>query len=145
MKKREDALLSLPSDQQSMRRDRDIAYLACPYSHSNPDIRLLRFERATRAAAHLIETGIVVFSPVTMTHPIDLVIAGDNKTMGSDYWTTFDEAFMDFCSEMLILTLDGWTDSLGIHREILYFTAKQKPIYLLDQHTFARTIFRRSN
>ena len=43
-----------------------------------------------------------------MTHPIDMVLAGASNTLGSDYWVAFDEAFMEMCSEMVVIRLEGW-------------------------------------
>jgi Domain of unknown function (DUF1937). len=109
-----------------------IVYLACPYSHPDFQIRLDRFNASAQAAALLIRRGLVVYSPITMTHPIDVVLAENQSTMGSDYWVDFDEAFMDVCSEMFILTLDGWRDSNGIRREIEYFERQGKKISLVS-------------
>jgi Domain of unknown function (DUF1937) len=58
---------------------RELIYLACPYSDPSAAVRLQRFEHATKAAAALIQQGHIVFSPITMTHPIDLEIAGSGN------------------------------------------------------------------
>ena len=86
-----------------------ITYLACPYTHPDFSVRESRFLAATKAAAHLIAQGRVVYSPITMTHPLDIELAEDNTTLGSDYWVAFDEAFMEFCFEMVILRIPGWS------------------------------------
>lgn len=111
---------------------RPIIYLACPYSHVDWQMRLDRFAASADAAAKLIRKGMVVYSPITMTHPIDLVLAENQSSMGSDYWCDFDESFMDVCTEMLILTLDGWRGSNGIKREIAYFETQRKKISLMS-------------
>jgi hypothetical protein len=111
---------------------RPIIYLACPYSHVDWQTRLDRFAASADAAATLIRKGMVVYSPITMTHPIDLVLAENQSSMGSDYWCDFDESFMDVCTEMLILTLDGWRGSNGIKREIAYFETQRKKISLMS-------------
>jgi hypothetical protein len=82
-------------------------------------------------AADLISAGRIVFSPLTMTHPIDLLLAEHDSTLGSDYWVKFDEAFMDFCSEIAVLMLDGWEQSSGIARELRYFRDKGRPVHWL--------------
>ena len=105
-----------------------IVYLACPYSHLSMDVRLSRFEASAHAAADLIHQGKFVYSPITMTHPIDLVMAEEGETMGSDYWCDFDEAFMRVCSEMIILTIPGWRESRGIAREARFFRDAGKPV-----------------
>ena len=109
-----------------------IVYLACPYTDRDPRVRRWRFHMATAAAATLVKRGVVVFSPVTMTHPMDVVLAGEN-TLGSEFWGKFDEAFMDKCSEMIILEIDGWDSSSGIRREIEFFKKSGKPISFMQQ------------
>lgn len=111
---------------------KEIIYLACPYSHSSMEVRVDRFEKSAEAAAFLIHQGMFVYSPITMTHPIDLVMAAEDETMGSDYWVDFDEAFMEVCSEMIILTLPGWRESRGIARECEFFRKCKKPIRYLE-------------
>ena len=110
----------------------NIIYLACPYTDPDASVRQLRFDLATAVAADLIRAGHIVYSPITMTHPIDIVLAGKSNTLGSDYWVAFDEAFMEMCSEMVVIRLDGWQRSSGIRREIAYFTEHKKPIRYID-------------
>jgi hypothetical protein len=109
-----------------------ILYLACPYTDSSPQVRAERFDAANKAAAFLIARGHIVFSPVTMSHPIDAVLAGADETLGTHFWLAFDEAFMEFCSEIFILKLAGWQKSTGIERERRFFESRSKPVYFLD-------------
>ena len=109
-----------------------IIYLACPYTDASVDVRELRFNAATRAAAALIKQGHIVFSPITMSHPIDVVLAGERGTLGSDFWVAFDEAFMSFCSEMAILRIQGWDESPGIIRERKFFESRALPVWFVD-------------
>ena len=67
-----------------------------------------------------------------MTHPIDIALAGETATLGSDYWVNFDEAFMDVCSEIMVLALEGWEQSGGVRREIDYFQKQGKPVTFLE-------------
>jgi hypothetical protein len=108
-----------------------VIYLACPYTHPELSVREYRFAIATRGAAELIRRGHVVFSPITMTHPIDVLLAGRANTLGSDYWVAFDQAFMDMCAEMVILDVPDWEKSSGIAREIQYFNAQGKEVSLM--------------
>jgi hypothetical protein len=120
-----------------------IIYLACPYTHPDHTVRAKRFRLATAAAADLIRQGHIVYSPITMTHPIDVLMAGDTNTLGSDYWVEFDEAFMAMCAEMVVLQIEGWDKSNGVQREIDYFRSRGKPIHFRkdDQTAPARLDF----
>jgi hypothetical protein len=111
---------------------RTLIYLACPYTHLAADVRLQRFQQATRAAAALIRQRHVVFSPITMTHPIDIEMAGSQNTLGSEFWVAFDETFMERCDLFVLLPLEGWQQSRGITREIEYFQKAGKPLMALD-------------
>lgn len=107
---------------------RNIVYLASPYTHEERAIKERRFRAATEAAAALIKKGYIVYSPITMTHPIDVMLAGEGATLGSNFWVSFDEAFMDACSEIFVLQIEGWENSDGIRREIEYFKKQGKPV-----------------
>jgi hypothetical protein len=113
-------------------KKRELIYLACPYTHHSAAIRLQRFQQATKAAAALIRQGHIVFSPITMTHPIDIEMAGSENTLGSDFWVAFDETFMERCDVFVLLPLDGWEQSGGVRREIEYFRKAGKPLKALD-------------
>lgn len=108
-----------------------IIYLAGPYSKGSAGTRLARFNAVTAIAARMIEQKLIVFSPITMTHPIDLVLADDGQTLGSDYWVAFDEKFMAACSEIHVAMLPGWEQSSGVKREVEYFRARgREPTFL---------------
>ncbi|HYN45830.1 MAG TPA: DUF1937 family protein, partial [Allosphingosinicella sp.] len=105
----------------------DIIYIGGPYSNDGPNApaekasaakRLARFHAITEVARHLIEQGEIVYSPLTMTHPIDLRMKNQQE---SSFWVTFDEAFMEHCRRLIVLTLPGWEQSSGLKREIAFF------------------------
>jgi hypothetical protein len=102
----------------------EIIYLAGPYSKGSPETRQARFLALTQVAARLIEQKLVVYSPITMTHPIDLFLAREGGTLGSDFWVEFDERFMDRCSSIYVVMLPGWDVSSGVQREIEYFAKR---------------------
>src|SRR5262245_37722446 len=116
----------------SDQKHRRIIYLACPYTDAVAEIREERFQAATKAAGFLIERDHIVFSPITITSPIDITLSGKMGTLGSDFWVRFDEAFMNVCSEMAILTLPGWDKSGGIARERRFFEDQGRPVWFLD-------------
>jgi nucleoside 2-deoxyribosyltransferase len=120
-----------PGTVEAREARRRMIYLACPYSH--PDIATVkaRFEAANCAAARLIGAGEIVFSPISMTHPIAMVMGNH---LSAD-WYAFDEAFMERCDGMAVLLLDGWEESLGVAREIAWFEARGLPIRYIDPET----------
>ncbi|HNP36966.1 MAG TPA: DUF1937 family protein [Woeseiaceae bacterium] len=113
-----------------------IIYLASPYTHSDPIVCDARYETITEIAAKLVLQKKIVFSPITMTHPYDRILAEPGNTLGSDYWVNFDIAFMDVCSEMYVATIPGWEDSSGIKREIEYFERQGKKVTYIGPADF---------
>jgi Domain of unknown function (DUF1937) len=107
--------------------DVTIIYLAGPYSNDAPtdrsrkasaEKRVARFNAVTEAARCLIERTQIVYSPLTMTHPIDIRMKQDP---GSAFWIAFDKAFMAHCARLIVLKLPGWNASSGVNNEIEFF------------------------
>jgi len=107
-----------------------VIYLAGPYSNdapqnpdakASPEKRAARFNAVTEAARHLIEAQEIVYSPLTMTHPIDVRMKADP---GSQFWVSFDEAFMTHCTRLIVLRLPGWDQSSGVRHEIEFFSKR---------------------
>lgn len=93
-----------------------VIYLASPYSHKDPVVRLQRFQMACESAAKLMEEGKVVFSPIAHSHPIEAYGMGEIKD--ANFWLHQDFAILSRCDEMYVLMLDGWKESYGVNREI---------------------------
>lgn len=93
---------------------KSLVYLACPYSHPDPEVRESRFRAATQAAATLARAGVHVFSPITHTHPI--LLTGD-LPRGWEYWEAYDRAILNTCRALVVLQLEGWDCSEGVRAE----------------------------
>lgn len=113
-----------------------IIYLAGPYTDPDPEVRAARAHDATIASARLIEQGYIVYSPLTMTHPIDVQMSADGETQGSDYWVAFDEAFMEHCAAIVVLMTSGWAQSRGVAREVGFFEQRARHIIYADPRWF---------
>jgi hypothetical protein len=89
-------------------------YLASPYSHPDAAVRDARFKEACRAAAAMMRRGELVFSPIAHGHPLtEFGLPGD-----WGYWERHSHAMLLTCSELRVLTLEGWKDSRGVSAEI---------------------------
>lgn len=92
-------------------------YLAAPYTNPDPAIRQARFEAATRAAGSLMQRRFLVFSPITMGHPISQACAGIPGDFA--YWENVCLSYLsDWATALVVLTLHGWRESRGVEREI---------------------------
>lgn len=97
--------------------NKPLIYLACPYSHSDPQVRIERFESANRAAAYLMCQGHKVFSPISHTHPIAVSPEGE-LPKGWEFWHEFDRAFLEYSYKIIVLCIDGWKESVGVQGEL---------------------------
>lgn len=107
------------------REPMELIYLASPYTHEDPAVQQARFETACRAAAHLMNKGHAVFSPIAHTHPI--ACAGD-LPKGWDFWERYDRTILAGCHSMMVLQLDGWQQSRGVQAEIAIMRELGKPV-----------------
>lgn len=104
-------------------------YLASPYSHPMPRIRLARFECVCRAAGVMLNRGHNVLSPIAHTHPIAIIM---KLPTGFDFWAELDKAYIDRCDEVWVLMISGWENSIGVRFEIDYATSQGKRVLFVD-------------
>lgn len=93
----------------------NLVYLASPYTHELEDIRKERYEKVQYATIKLLHKGIFAFSPIAYNHPM---LANHTLPTTWDFWEKYDRAFLEKCSELYILTLEGWDKSTGVAAEI---------------------------
>jgi hypothetical protein len=103
-------------------------YLASPYSHPDPAVREARFQAACRATAELMRAGRVVFSPIAYTHPLTAFALPTDWA----FWETCDRQFLQQCEEVVVLTLDGWQQSVGVQAEIRLAAKLAKSVSFLE-------------
>lgn len=84
-----------------------------------------RFDAVCRAAAVLMGRGLHVYSPIAHTHPI--AIRGSLPTTW-EYWAGYDRVMIAACTEVMVLTIDGWRTSRGVTAEIGIAAALGVPV-----------------
>ena len=112
-----------------------IMYIAAPYAHPERSVREHRFRTACRAAARLMQAGVVVFSPLSHSVPIVEFLDMENLNCmtPNQFWMSCDLPLLDLCSELLILGLQGWEQSEGVREEMFFALKKNKPITLIEE------------
>ena len=110
-------------------------YLCSPYSHPDPVVMQYRYQKACRATAKLIAVGIPVFSPLCNSVPA--VELGGLET-DHDGFLAVDIPILQRCDEVLILGLDGWTESRGVRQEMFEALALRKPVIQIDEADIER-------
>lgn len=110
-------------------------YLACPYWDKDPEIRQERFERVSNMAAYLMkERGLIVFSPLSHSVPIDSYLG---EQQDHDFWLRQDFYFLKACDEVWVLELPGWQNSYGVAAEIDKALHLGKPVcHITDENLF---------
>ena len=107
-------------------------YLGLPYSSPSRRVRWKRFNEANKAAAHLFSIGYNVLSPISHSHPISLYM---DNSQDSEFWTTVDEYWQRQCDELIVLTLDGWRDSVGLEKEINLAMSIGQKVFFMEPET----------
>ena len=91
-------------------------YLASPYSDPHPEVREQRYHRACVALAEFVRAGQPAFSPIVHGHPLTaLGVPG-----GWEFWRGLNKRYLERCDELVVLTLDGWQQSVGVQAEIAW-------------------------
>jgi len=123
-----------------MNTTKTLIYLATPYSHTDAEVRERRFKAVNQKAAELMRQGLHIYSPISHTHPIAL--AGE-LPLGWDYWQDYDRAMLNACCKLMVLKLDGWSESKGVLAEIKIADELGLPVEFLEPsfHTSALTAF----
>jgi DNA-binding transcriptional regulator PaaX len=109
-------------------------YLANPYSDPSPAVRNQRFQAALAATAKLKKLGLVVFSPIVHSHLVAQELDRlDDKPIDIastcwDFWKRDDEVFIQHCSEVWVLMLEGWHRSVGVNAEMELAHQYRKPV-----------------
>lgn len=103
-------------------------YLASPYSHPDPKIKELRYKQACEASAYLLCKGHFVISPIVHGHPlVQYNVPGD-----WGFWQEYGTHLLEIAEAMMVLTLDGWKESIGVQAEIKIAEKLKKQISYLS-------------
>lgn len=106
-------------------------YLASPYSHPDPVVRDQRYLAACRATVNLLRTGKSVFSPVVQGHALSRF----GLPTDWQFWQRHDREHLRRSDEILVLTLDGWRESVGVLAEIELAQQFGKPVRYINALT----------
>jgi hypothetical protein len=93
-------------------------YISSPIAHRSRLVEYRRLAEATRYAVGLMRKGIPVFSPAA--HSLGMGLIGQEEARGINrrVWMLADLAVLRACSELHVLMLPGWRQSVGVKAEI---------------------------
>lgn len=104
-------------------------YLASPYSHAREDVKVARFRAVSAAAGWLIRSGVGVFCPIAMTHPIELEL---DEPLPHERWMGLDRRFLALSVGLVQLALPGWHLSRGMSQELSWALQMRLPTMVLN-------------
>lgn len=102
-------------------------YIGSPYS-----LYAGGYDKAARVvstyAAALMASGLRVYSPIAHGH----FVSGHGKLpLSWEFWKDQCQPMIDAASSLVVLTMDGWRESVGLTYEIGQFAGAGKPIVYL--------------
>lgn len=106
-----------------------IWYLASPYTKC-PLGQEAAFSVAARAAAKLMEAGLIVYSPIAHSHPV--ATHGNLDALDGAFWLRQNQPMMEKMDGLIVLKLPGWEESEGVQIEIDFFRRNEKPVVFAE-------------
>ncbi len=105
-------------------------YLCCPFTHGDPAVQAYRYKMSCKAASKLFAAGIVCFNPLANSVPAAEFGGCD---LSHEKWLAIDLEILRRADELLVVGLDGWTESRGVKSELFEALALAKPVTLVTE------------
>lgn len=114
-------------------------YLAAPYTHEDPAIVALRMQQVEEVTCMFFRSQTPVYSPLVSWHDLAL-----KYKLPNDYraYRIQNLACIRACSELLVLDLTGWNNSLGVQWEIEEAQDRNIPVNLYHWNQTNQCIFK---
>jgi hypothetical protein len=90
-------------------------YLASPYTHPELDVMDHRYEAAMSALNYLLQCRMWTYSPIVHCHELAKT---HHLPRHAGFWRSYNRAMLDSARSLIILTIDGWDDSVGVADEM---------------------------
>lgn len=99
---------------------KNLAYIAQPFSHPDPDVRKKRGQWAEEISATLMAMQIPAFVPIAHSWRGDMLLESwVAKNPDMEYFMQVDLPIIEHCCKVLaVIMMPGWTESKGVVREI---------------------------
>lgn len=97
-------------------------YIACPYTHPDPDVALQRIEQATLVELALLESGRVPYNALRVSAGIT------GRAVPPMGWREFDLEILKLCDLMVVVMIEGWDRSKGVDLEVESAVSQDIPV-----------------
>jgi len=104
-------------------------YIASPYAHPDPAIMQGRFHKVCEFTADLLNSGLVVYSPIAHNH---YLACNFDLPRTWDFWQNLDLHMLDLATELHVLCLPGWHSSQGVQAEIAHAIQTNKLVIYVE-------------
>lgn len=111
-------------------------YLASPYTHREYDVMEQRYDIACEALVWLLDRKIWTISPIVQQHEI---VKKYDMPRTYAYWSQYNKALLKDAMGLLVLTIDGWEESVGVQEEMklaIKYKVMTKFIHRINIGTF---------
>lgn len=104
-------------------------YVASPYTHSDPAVRLYRVRQSALACAHMVLEGANPYSPLVHCDAIERL---SGKVVDYDVWIRHCLAMLSKADTFYIIPIEGWSISKGVAIEKKFAESYGIPISFLS-------------
>lgn len=105
-------------------------YLASPYSNPDQAVREYRHRSVLQFTIAQLKCGRTIFSPIV--NGVALTESG-SRLWSFAHWQEYDLSFLQsWATELWVLCLDGWKDSVGVSTEIAEATLRGLPVKYIE-------------
>lgn len=115
---------------KKIEQEAKIIYVASPYSSPIISAQEHRFLKVRRFTIHLLNNGLVPFSPIVYAH--EMATAGGMKTDAAT-WLHFNSDMLRHSEACFVYCLPGWKESKGVIHEIKQCKAMLIPLQFFDE------------
>ncbi len=106
-----------------------VIYLAVPYSSKDKEVVKYRVHEFCKKSGKFQTEGYTVLSALYNQLLLDHNIELPNSW---EYWESTSKTLVSLCTELYVLTLEGWEDSTGVSEEIAFAKSLNIPIYFVS-------------
>lgn len=87
---------------------KELIYLSIPYTFNGE----LSFSIVNKIAAMLIDNGLIIYSPISHSHPISEYII--ERRYDAELWLNLQLFTLERCDKLLLIKIEGYTSKSGI-------------------------------
>ncbi|MBI2790930.1 MAG: DUF1937 family protein [Gammaproteobacteria bacterium] len=109
--------------------NKELIYLACPYSHPDSRMVQLRYAVSAQVACQLVKEGLMIFA-ASMHNALLATMAGISDQFAD--WKEYNHLMIERSDKLMVITMEGWEQSKGVQDQIQYAKSLNKPIEMIE-------------